>query len=79
MINIWDKYPKRGTHYEAMQDKVKQHTWEYLTSWGRDRDDWSRHTIKASTRDEAILKACLEWMGTGYWVVKKTFKVVDNQ
>ena len=40
-MNIWDKYPTQGTHFEAMQDKVKQHTWTYYTYYGRDRDDWS--------------------------------------
>jgi len=80
MINIWDKYPKRGTHFEAMQDKVKQHTWTYYTYYGRDRDDWSGpHTVKASTRDEALRKAQNEWMGTGQTVWNSKMKLVDNQ
>ena len=33
-MNIWDKYPTKGTHFEAMQDKVKQHTWTYYTYYG---------------------------------------------
>ena len=79
MINIWDKYPKGKTHFEAMQDKVKQHTWTYYTYYGRDRDDWSKHTIEASTRDEAIRKAELYWMGTGQTVWRSKMKIVENQ
>ena len=80
MINIWDRYPKGKTHFEAMQDKVKIHTWEYYTYFGRDRDDWAGpHTVKASTRDEAIRKALHDCFGTNETVWKKTFKVVDNQ
>jgi len=79
MINIWNKYPKGKTHFEAMQDKVKQHTWTYYTYYGRDRDDWSKHTIKAATREEAIRKAHLEWMGTGQTVWNSKMKLADNQ
>jgi hypothetical protein len=54
--------------------------WEYYTYYGRDRDDWSGpHTVKASTRDEAIRKAHDDCFGSGETVWKKTFKLVDNQ
>jgi hypothetical protein len=79
MINIWDKYPKQGTHFEAMQDKVKLHTWTYYVYYGRDRDDWQKDTVQASTLEGAIRKAQYEWARSGYTVWKKTFKLVDNQ
>ena len=79
MMNIWDKYPKQGTHFEAMQDKVKLHTWTYYVYYGRDRDDWRKDTVQASTLEGAIRKAQYEWARSGYTVWKKTFKLVDNQ
>ena len=78
-MNIWDKYPKRGTHFEAMQDKVKQHTWTYYVYYGRDRDDWRKDTVQAPTLERAIWKAQAEWSHTGYTVWNKTFKLIDNQ
>lgn len=78
-MNIWERYPSKGTHYEAMQSKVKQHTWEYYVYYGRDRDDWTKCTIVASAADVAYNMAMHKWDGTGYTVWKKTFKVIDNQ
>ena len=78
-MNIWERYPSKGTHYEAMQSKVKQHTWEYYVYYGRDRDDWCKCTIKASAADVAYNMAMHKWDGTGYTVKKSSFKVIDNQ
>ena len=54
-------------------------TYEYYTYYGRDRDDWCRHTIEASSLDEAIHKAWLEWRGTSYNVWNSKVKLIDNQ
>ena len=52
-MNIWERYPSKGTHYEAMKAKAKLHTFEYTCYRGRDRDDWSEGTIQAHTWEEA--------------------------
>ena len=75
MINIWDRYPSNGTHFEAMQDKVARHTWEFYVYYGRDRDDWRKDQVQASTLDEAIRKAQDVWDTSGFTVWKKTFKI----
>tara|TARA_R100001163_G_scaffold27844_1_gene22475 strand:- start:440 stop:613 length:174 start_codon:yes stop_codon:yes gene_type:complete len=55
-------------------------TYEYYTYYGRDRDDWDGpHTIEASSHDEAIRKAWLEWKGTNYRVWNSKVKLIDNQ
>ena len=54
-------------------------TYAYYVYYGRDRDDWRKDTIQASTLEGAIHKAQDEWDGTGYTVWNKTFKLIDNQ
>ena len=79
-MNVWERYPSKGTHYEAMQSKVKQHKFSYFVYYGRDRDDWSGpYTIDASAKDTAYTKALHKWDGTGYTVKRSSFKVIDNQ
>ncbi len=53
-MNIWERYPSKGTHYEWNQAKAKLHTFEYYVHYGRDRDDWrGPHRVKATTKEEA--------------------------
>lgn len=54
-------------------------TYAYYVYYGRDRDDWQKGTVQASTLEGAIRKAQYEWARSGYTVWKKTFKLVDNQ
>ena len=54
-------------------------TYAYYVYYGRDRDDWRKDTVQASTLDGAIRKAQDEWAMTGYTVWNKTFKLIDNQ
>ena len=57
-MNIWERYPSKGTHYEAMKAKAKLHTFEYYVHYGNDRDDWrGPHRVKALTKEEAIRSA----------------------
>ena len=79
-MNIWERYPSKGTHYEWNQAKAKLHTFEYTCYRGRDRDDWrGPHKVKAYTKEEAIRKAQRYFADTGWTVWNKTFKIVDNQ
>ena len=39
-MNIWERYPSKGTHYETMKAKAGLKTFEYYVHYGRDRDDW---------------------------------------
>jgi hypothetical protein len=79
-MNIWERYPAKGTHYEAMKAKAGLHTFEYYVYYGRDRDDWrGPHKIKALTKEEAIRSAQDYFANTGWTVWNKTFKVIQNQ
>ena len=79
-MNIWERYPAKGTHYEAMKAKAGLKTFEYYVHSGRDRDDWrGPHKVKAFTKEEAIRKAQRYFADTGWTVWNKTFKLIDNQ
>jgi len=78
-MNIWERYPSKGTHYEAMAAKAKVKTFEYTCYYGRDRDDWSEGTIQATTTEEAIDKAERKLLFTGWTLKKSSVKVVVNQ
>ena len=77
-MNIWERYPTKGTHYEAM--KMKQlKTYEYTCYLGRDRDDWSEGQVEALTLDDAVRQISAELYGTGYTLKGSSVKVVDSQ
>ena len=79
-MNIWERYPSTGTHYEAMKAKAGLKTFEYYVHYGSDRDDWrGPHKVKALTKEEAIRSAQDYFADTGWTVWNKTFKVIDNQ
>ena len=79
-MNVWERYPAKGTHYEAMKPKAGLKTFEYYVHYGRDRDDWrGPHKVKAYTKEEAIRSAQNYFVDTGWTVWNKTFKVVENQ
>lgn len=77
-MNIWERYPSNGTHYEAMSTKQLK-TYEYTCYLGRDRDDWSEGKVKAYTLDEAVSKIQDNLFGTGYTLKGSSVKVIDNQ
>ena len=78
-MNIWERYPSKGTHYEAMSAKAKVHTFEYTYFRGRDRDDWSKGTIEAMTKEDVIRKLELRLLGEGFTLKKSSIKVIQNQ
>ena len=75
-MNIWERYPAKGTHYEAMKAKAKVHTFEYTCYRGRDRDDWSEGTIQALTWEEAKNKVENKLVKEGYTLKTSSLKVV---
>jgi hypothetical protein len=77
-MNIWERYPAKGTHYEAMKEKAKLHTFEYTCYRGRDRDDWSEGTIQAHTWEEAKNKVENQLVIEGYRLKTSSLRVVKN-
>ena len=77
-MNIWERYPSKGTHYESVSMKQIK-TYEYTCYLGRDRDDWSTGKVTAHTLDEAVRKIQDSLYGTGYTLKGSSVKVVDNQ
>ena len=75
-MNIWERYPAKGTHYEAMKAKAKVHTFEYTCYRGRDRDDWSEGTIQAYTWEEAKNKVENKLVKEGYTLKTSSLKAV---
>jgi len=75
-MNIWERYPAKGTHYEAMKAKAKVHTFEYTCYRGRDRDDWSEGTIQAHTWEEAKNKVENQLIKEGYTLKTSSLKAV---
>ena len=78
-MNIWERYPAKGTHYEAMKAKAKVHTFEYTCYRGRDRDDWSEGTIQALTTEDAIMMLERRMLNEGYTLKRSSVKVIQNQ
>ena len=78
-MNIWERYPSKGTHYEWMSAKAKVHTFEYTYFRGRDRDDWGKGTIEAMTKEDVIRKLELRLLGEGFTLKKSSIKVIQNQ
>jgi hypothetical protein len=77
-MNIWERYPSKGTHYEATKAKAKLHTFEYTCYRGRDRDDWSEGTIQAHTWEEAKNKVENQLVMEGYMLKTSSLRVVKN-
>jgi hypothetical protein len=77
-MNIWERYPAKGTHYEAMAAKAKVKTYEYTCYRGRDRDDWSTGTIQALTLEDAVRKARIDLLPQGYTLKGGSVKVVQS-
>ena len=77
-MNIWERYPSKGTHFEAISMKQIK-TYEYICYLGRDRDDWSEGKVTAYTLDEAVRKIQDNLYGTGYTLKGSSVKVVENQ
>ena len=77
-MNIWERYPAKGTHYEAMKAKAKVHTFEYTCYRGRDRDDWSEGTIQAHTWEEAKNKVENKLVKEGYTLKTSSLKAVRS-
>tara|TARA_Y100000361_G_C11098402_1_gene310472 strand:- start:452 stop:685 length:234 start_codon:yes stop_codon:yes gene_type:complete len=75
-MNVWDRYPAKGTHGDAMRAKAKVHTFEYTCYRGRDRDDWSEGTIQALTWEEAKNKVENKLVKEGYTLKTSSLKVV---
>ena len=75
-MNIWERYPAKGTHGDAMRAKAKVHTFEYTCYRGRDRDDWSEGTIQALTWEEAKNKVENKLVKEGYTLKTSSLKVV---
>ena len=77
-MNIWERYPSKGTHYEAMKAKAKLHTFEYTCYRGRDRDDWSEGTIQAHTWEEAKNKVENQLVKEGVTLKTSSLRVVKS-
>ena len=77
-MNIWDRYPTKGTHYEAMKAKAKVKTFEYTCYRGRDRDDWSEGTIQALTDNDAIIMLERQLSTEGYTLKRSSVKLVTS-
>lgn len=77
-MNIWERYPSKGTHYEAMKAKAKLHTFEYTCYRGRDRDDWSEGTIQAHTWEEAKNKVENQLVKEGFTLKTSSLRVVKS-
>ena len=78
-MNIWERYPSKGTHYEWNRAKAKMHTFEYTYYRGRDRDDWSKGTTQALTTEEAIRNVEMRLLAEGFTLKKSSVKVIQNQ
>ena len=76
MMNIWDKYPTKGTSSERMPKSVPTDEFRMVYYYGRDRDDWREHTFKAWGASHAKERA-LEILPKG-WTLKSV-KPIDNQ
>ena len=77
-MNIWERYPSKGTHYEAMKAKAKLHTFEYTCYRGRDRDDWSEGTIQAHTWEEDKNKVENQLVKEGFTLKTSSLRVVKS-
>ena len=77
-MNIWERYPSKGTHYEAMKAKAKLHTFEYTCYRGRDRDDWSEGTIQAHTWEEAKNTVENQLVKEGFTLKTSSLRVVKS-
>ena len=77
-MNIWERYPSKGTHYEAMKAKAKLHTFEDTCYRGRDRDDWSEGTIQAHTWEEAKNKVENQLVKEGFTLKTSSLRVVKS-
>lgn len=75
-MNVWDRYPAKGTHYEAMKAKAKVHTFEYTYYRGRDRDDWATGTIQALTDNDAIVMLERRMLNEGFTLKRSSVKLV---
>ncbi len=75
-MNIWERYPAKGTHHEAMKAKAKVHTFEYTCYRGRDRDDWSEGTIQAHTWEEAKNKVENQLIKEGYTLKTSSLRTI---
>jgi hypothetical protein len=74
-MNIWERYPKQGTHYEWNLAKAKLHTFEYTCYRGRDRDDWAKGTIQAYTWEEAKNKVENQLVKEGYTLKTSSLRI----
>ena len=77
-MNIWERYPAKGTHGDAMRAKAKVHTFEYTCYRGRDRDDWSKGTIQALTWEEAKNKVQNKLVKEGYTLKTSSLRTVKR-
>ena len=77
-MNIWERYPTKGTHYEWNRTKAKVHTFEYTCYYGRDRDDWRKGEVQALTTEEAIRKIEKQLYPIGFTLKKSSVKVIKN-
>ena len=78
-MNIWERYPTKGTHYEAMRAKSGLKTFEYTCYRGRDRDDWAKGTIQALCGSDAIMMLERRMLNEGYTLKRSSVKVIQNQ
>jgi len=77
-MNIWERYPAKGTHGDAMKAKAKLHTFKYTCYRGRDRDDWSEGTIQAHTWEEAKWKVENQLAKEGYTLKSTSLRAVKS-
>lgn len=78
-MNIWERYPAKGTHGDAMKAKAKVKTYEYTCYNGIDRDDWSVGKVKALTKEDAINAINKKLWLTGMNLKRSSVKVIQNQ
>ena len=75
-MNIWDRYPSKGTSSERMPLSTPSKEYRMVYYFGHDRDDWDALTFKAWSLDHAKERA-LELVPDGHRI--KSVKPVVNQ
>jgi len=76
-MNVWERYPKRGTMTDWTTKSVPTDEYRMTYYRGRDRDDWREMTFKAWSLDHALERATMDLCPDG-WTVK-VVKPIDNQ
>jgi len=75
-MNVWERYPKRGTASDWMPKSCPSTEFRMVFFRGNDRDDWDAITFKAWSLDHARQRS-LDLVPDG-WTIKSV-KLAENQ